>query len=149
MAVDAAAAALRQARDHDGAPALAAVASAHATNEDLFVFTKFTRSVLGVERTGMVVPAWEPDGFLIEAEKAPNAAGARAMGIGGEEEARAIVERCERGEVKALVVLGADLLLAGPREKVIAALAKSPGHRLPRHARERSVADGPLRPPGL
>ncbi|MDP3937351.1 MAG: 2Fe-2S iron-sulfur cluster-binding protein [Deltaproteobacteria bacterium] len=126
MAVDATAAALRQARDNDGASALAAVASARATNEDLFVFTKFVRGVLGVERSAMVVPAWEPDGFLIQAEKAPNAAGARAMGVGGEDEARAILDRCERGEVNALIVLGADLLLAGEREKVLTALRKVP-----------------------
>ncbi|MFQ5457756.1 MAG: molybdopterin-dependent oxidoreductase, partial [Myxococcota bacterium] len=122
MAVDAAAERLRQARDMHGAASLAAVASAHVTNEDLFLFGKFAREVLGVEETGMIVPAWEPDGFLIQAEKAPNAAGARAIGIGGAEEARNILARCAKGEVKALLVLGADLLGADDGEKVLAAL---------------------------
>lgn len=124
MAVGIAAERLRNARDAQGAHALAAIASAHVTNEDLFLFLEFTREVLGLERTGMIVPTWEPDGFLIQEEKAPNAAGARAMGIGGAEEARDILARAERGEVKALLVLGADLLLAGDREKVLSALRK-------------------------
>ncbi len=124
IAIEAAARRLRDARDVRGAAALGAVASAHATNEDLFLFLKFCREVLGVERPGMVVPEWEPDDLLIKEEQAPNAAGARAMGIGDADDARATLARCERGEIDALVVLGSDLLLAADRERVLAALAK-------------------------
>jgi NADH-quinone oxidoreductase subunit G len=124
LAVETAARRLTEIREIHGERALGAIASAHATNEDLFLFQKFVRETLGAETPGMVVPAWEPDGFLIQAEKAANAAGARAVGIGGEEEARAILARCQRGEVRALVILGSDLLLADRPEKVLAALAR-------------------------
>ena len=124
MALDAAARLLRDVREQSGEKALAAIASAHPTNEDLFLFLKFAREVLGAERPGMVVPTWEPDGFLIQKEKAANGTGARTIGIGGAEEARAVLERCERGEIQGLVVLGSDLLLAGSSEKVLAALSR-------------------------
>jgi len=124
IAIEAAARRLRIARETRGSAALGAVASAHATNEDLFLFVKFCREVLGVERPGMVVPTWAPDDLLIREEKVPNAAGARALGIGGADDARATLARCERGEVDALVVLGSDLLLALDRPEVLSALAR-------------------------
>jgi NADH-quinone oxidoreductase subunit G len=123
QAIDAAARKLQEVRDAQGAAGLAVVASPHVTNEDLFVLRKFAREVLGVEAPGLVVPTWEPDGFLIQAEKAPNATGARAMGIGGLEEARAALARCARGDVRAMVLLGSDLLLADERAKVLDALS--------------------------
>ena len=124
IAIEAAARRLRIARESRGAPALGAVASAHPTNEDLYLFLKFCREVLGVDRPGMVVPTWEPDDLLIKEEKAPNAAGARALGIGDADDARATLERCERGEVNAIVLLGADILLADDPVRVLAALSK-------------------------
>jgi NADH-quinone oxidoreductase subunit G len=124
LAVETAARRLKEIREIHGDGALGAIASAHATNEDLFLFQKFVRETLGAGTPGMVVPSWEPDGFLIQAEQAANAAGARALGIGGEEEARAILGRCQRGEVRALVILGSDLLLADRPEKVLASLAR-------------------------
>jgi predicted molibdopterin-dependent oxidoreductase YjgC len=90
----------------------------------LFLFLTFCREALGVGRPGMVVPQWEPDDLLIKEEKAPNAAGARALGIGDADDVRATLARCERGEIDALVVLGSDLLLADDRDRVLAALAK-------------------------
>jgi NADH-quinone oxidoreductase subunit G len=59
IAIEAAARRLGSARDARGAAAVGAVASAHPTNEDLFLFLKFCREVLGVERPG-IVPRWEP-----------------------------------------------------------------------------------------
>ena len=125
IAIEAAARRLRTALETGGARAIGVVASAHATNEDLFLFQKFCREVLGIERPGMIVPTWEPDDLLIKEEMAPNVAGARALGIGDADDARATLERCERGEIAALVVLGSDLLLVDDREKVLAALSKA------------------------
>ncbi len=124
LAAKTAARRLKEIREIHGDRALGAIASAHATNEDLFLFLKFARETLGAGTPGMVVPSWEPDGFLIQAEQAANAAGARALGIGGEEDARAILARCQRGEVRALVILGSDLLLADSPEKVLASLGR-------------------------
>ena len=124
LAIETAARHLQEVRDVQGAAALAVMASPHATNEDLFVLQKFAREVLGVEAPGLVVPTWEPDGLLIQEEKAPNAAGARAMGIGGLKEARSILARCVRGEVRAMVILGSDLLLADEQSRVLDALSR-------------------------
>jgi NADH-quinone oxidoreductase subunit G len=110
LAIQTAARRLEDARGAAESARFGAVASAHATNEDLFVFRKFCRELLGVDRPAMVVPLWEPDDLLIKPERAANGAGARALGVGGAEEARDLLARCGRGEVDALVVLGSDLL---------------------------------------
>ena len=89
-----------------GAGVVAGIASAHASNEDLFTFRRFLEA-LGVENAGVAVPRGEADALLIKAEKAANAAGARAIGFG---EAAPVLERLASGGVEGLVVMGHDLL---------------------------------------
>ncbi|UCE87387.1 MAG: molybdopterin-dependent oxidoreductase, partial [Deltaproteobacteria bacterium] len=89
-----------------GAGAVAGVASAHATNEDLFSFRRLL-AALGVEHTGVAVPRGEPDALLVKEEKAANAEGARALGF---DDARAVCDALRSGSVAALICMGHDLL---------------------------------------
>jgi NADH-quinone oxidoreductase subunit G len=56
------------------------VASPFVPNEDLFVFKGFLEAI-GAESGIFTVPMGEEDDLLIKAEKAPNAAGCRALGF--------------------------------------------------------------------
>jgi NADH-quinone oxidoreductase subunit G len=113
-AVEEAAARLARLRDSKGSGVIAAVASAHASNEDLFALKRWL-AALGTEVSGVAVVRGEGDALLIEEEKGANAAGARALGFG---DASAVVGRLRGGGVDGLVVLGHDLLdaayLGGP-----------------------------------
>jgi NADH-quinone oxidoreductase subunit G len=101
-----AAALLKQTLEAHGGAAIAGVASAHACNEDLEVL----RTLLaGLGAPGCVpVPTGRSDDLLIKAEKAANAVGARALGFG---DPAPVLAGIRSGAVRALVVLGHDLLL--------------------------------------
>ena len=105
-AIEEAASRLSRLRESGGAATIAVLASPHATNEDLFVLRRFC-DALGVETTGVATVRGAADGFLIEAEKAANAAGARVLGF---PDADALVERIRNGEVAGLVAWGHDVL---------------------------------------
>ena len=105
-AVSHAAALLARAIEQHGRGAVAGVASAHACNEDLAVFKKLLD---GLGARGCVpIPTWRSDDLLRKPERAANAAGARAAGFGDPAD---VVAGIRSGAVKALVVLGHDLLL--------------------------------------
>ncbi len=89
-----------------GAGVVAGVASGHATNEDLAVFRRLL-DALGSDERGVAVPLGEADALLVKAEKAANAAGARALGFG---EIGPLLDRVRGGGIEALIVLGHDLL---------------------------------------
>jgi len=97
---------LRRLVDAKGPGVVAAIASAHATNEDLAVFRRFL-AALGVEAAGVAVVVGESDDLLVRAEKAANAAGARALGFG---EAGPVLARLRAGGVEALLSMGHDVL---------------------------------------
>jgi NADH-quinone oxidoreductase subunit G len=105
-AVEAAAARVRRVVDAKGPGVVAALASAHATNEDLFVLRRLL-DALGGGSAGLPVPLGEADDLLVKAEKAANAAGARALGFGGPEP---VLDRIRGGGVEVLLVLGHDVL---------------------------------------
>jgi NADH-quinone oxidoreductase subunit G len=115
-AVEEAAVRLRRLVEEKGAGVIAGIASAHATNEDLFTFRRFLEA-LGSETRGVPVVVGASDEILIQAEKAANAAGARAIGFG---DAALVVDRIKSGGIEAVVVLGHDILgeryLADTRE---------------------------------
>jgi len=100
---------LRRVLDAKGPGAVGALASPHATNEDLFVLRKLL-AALGVETRGVAVVRGRSDALLIQAEKAANAEGARRLGFGP---AEAVIERVRQGAVEALLVLGHDALASG------------------------------------
>jgi len=108
-AVAAAAAALRAVIERKGPGAIGAIASPHATNEDLFVLRRFLEA-LGSSQAGFAVPTWRSDALLRKPEAAANAAGCRALGFG---DAAPLLERVRGGAVAGLLVLGHDLLAAG------------------------------------
>ena len=105
-AVEVAAMRLHALIDAKGAGVVAGVASAHASNEDLVFFKSFL-DTLETELSVLPVVVGEADDLLIEAEKAANAAGARAAGFG---DVAPFLERLRGGGVDGLIVMGHDLL---------------------------------------
>jgi NADH-quinone oxidoreductase subunit G len=106
VAIAAAAQRLARLRSASGAGAIAGIASAHATNEELFVFRRLLEG-LGAGAAGFAVPRGRADDLLINAEKAANGAGARALGF---EDAAALCEQIRAGGIAGLIVLGHDAL---------------------------------------
>jgi NADH-quinone oxidoreductase subunit G len=106
VAVAEAAGRIRTALEAKGPAAIAALASPHATNEELFVLRRLLRA-LGAEEAGTPVVLGRSDDLLIQAEKAANAAGARALGFG---DPRPVLERIGSGGVAVLIVMGHDVL---------------------------------------
>jgi NADH-quinone oxidoreductase subunit G len=105
-AIEAAAARIRRLVDENGAGVVAGIASAHATNEDLFTFWKFL-DALGADTRGAPVIRGPADGILVEPEKAANARGARELGF---DVTDTVADRIRSGGVDAAIVLGHDIL---------------------------------------
>jgi NADH-quinone oxidoreductase subunit G len=105
-AIAAAAARLRRLRDAKGPGVVAGIASAHATNEDLFTLRRFLEA-FGTENSGLAVVSGRSDDILIHAEKGANARGARELGFG---DARGVLERIRGGGIDGIVALGHDLV---------------------------------------
>ena len=105
-AITAAATRLSAILEAKGPSVIAGVASAHATNEDLFTFRRFL-DALGTDIAGVAVKRGASDDLLIEAEKGANAAGARAFGFG---EAAAVMKQIRSRSVDAVICLGHDIL---------------------------------------
>jgi NADH-quinone oxidoreductase subunit G len=116
---------LGEIRGAHGSSAIAGVVSAGATNEEAFLFRRLMVEALGSEIGGH---AWSPpdayaDDFLIRADKNPNRRGLEALGISSDGAAvDTILRRATAGDVKALLVFGADLVGELGREKTEAAL---------------------------
>jgi NADH-quinone oxidoreductase subunit G len=108
-AIEVAADRLNRLIESKGAGVIAGLASAHATNEDLFTFRRFL-AALGSETSGVAVVCGKADDLLVKEEKAPNAAGAREIGFG---DARTVVDRINSGAVDAVIALGHDVLQEG------------------------------------
>jgi len=108
-AIEVAAERLRRLVASKGAGVIAGLASAHATNEDLFTFRRFL-AALGSETSGVAVVRGKSDDLLVKEEKAANAAGAREIGFG---DARTVVDRINSGAIDAVIALGHDALQEG------------------------------------
>jgi NADH-quinone oxidoreductase subunit G len=107
-AVSDAAARIQAVREARGAGAVAALASAHASNEDLWVLRRLL-DALGVEQAGVATVSGDSDDLLIQPEKAANAAGARLLGFG---DASSVLDAIRQGQVGALLISGHDALSA-------------------------------------
>ena len=108
---------------------VAAIGSARATTEELFLFNKLVREVLGAELVDCVPHAGEGDKFLLNADRSPNAAGAKLVGLIGNEAGSTIGARIptiadaiKAGTVKALIVLGENVVKHGIGEALLAKL---------------------------
>jgi NADH-quinone oxidoreductase subunit G len=85
------------------ATGVAGIASGRATTEELFLFKKLVGELVDiVPHTG------EADGKLLQADRNPNAAGAKLTGCATGKLAE-IVEGIKAGKIKTLIVLGEDL----------------------------------------
>lgn len=108
---------LAEIRDLHGAKAIAGVVSAQATNEEAYLFGRLFADGLGGATVAGV--SWSPAGasrdtLLRDADKNPNTTGLRAVGIAVDGPA-AVVDRAQRGEIKAIVAFRTDLgVLMGP-----------------------------------
>jgi NADH-quinone oxidoreductase subunit G len=95
---------------------LAAVGSARATTEELFLFHKLTRELLGVELMDCVPHSGEGDTFLLSTDRAPNSRGAALTGVTAEPigaRIAVIAEAIKAGKVKTLLVLGENVVAHG------------------------------------
>jgi NADH-quinone oxidoreductase subunit G len=97
---------IRRLVEERGPWVVAGIASAHATNEELWTFRKLL-DALGVETRAAPVIVGDADALLVEAEKAANATGARALGFG---DADTVADRIRNGGIEVAIVLGHDLL---------------------------------------
>jgi NADH-quinone oxidoreductase subunit G len=116
---------------------IAAVGSARATTEELFLFNKLVREVLGAELVDCVPHAGEGDKFLLSADRNPNTNGAKLVGlIGNQAQAGtpvppsseigaripAIADAIKDGRITALLVLGENVSRHGIGEELLSKL---------------------------
>ncbi|MDP0491433.1 MAG: molybdopterin-dependent oxidoreductase [Verrucomicrobiota bacterium JB023] len=90
---------------------IAVIASARMTNEEL-ILTKKIIKALGTDRYALVARFEESDGKLVSADRNPNTTGAKLV-LGNEDpfsQMDAIREGVTSGEIKALLVLGEDIV---------------------------------------
>jgi NADH-quinone oxidoreductase subunit G len=106
-ALEAAAARIRSAIEANGPGVVVALASAHATNEDLFALRRLLEALGTSSAAGVAVRSGRSDALLIKAEKAANAAGARALGFGAP---GPVLDRIRGGGARVLIALGHDIL---------------------------------------
>jgi NADH-quinone oxidoreductase subunit G len=96
----------------DGGTSVAAIASPHLTNEELFTLRQLIAGGLRTQQHDVAVALGSADDFLIKAEKAANARGARDLGLaageGGTDLAK-IRAGIEAGTIRGLFVTGTDL----------------------------------------
>src|SRR5436190_11132634 len=95
--------------------AMALVASARMTNEELFLARRLA-TILGITKFDVVPRKGEPDGLLISEDRNPNTNGARLLGLTGARpgaKLKKIAEGIKEGEIKCVITLGEDLVKAG------------------------------------
>jgi NADH-quinone oxidoreductase subunit G len=126
-ALTAVATVLREVARETSGRAIAAVASPHLTNEESFRFAQLLRAA-GVVNVDLAVVVGQRDDFLIKAEKAANARGARDMGLRpgpGGLGLPALLDAAAKGEIRVLYVCGADLWQTADRQQLEQAIAGS------------------------
>ena len=105
---------------------IAAIGSARATTEELFLFQKLAREVLGADLVDCIPHTGEADKFLLNADRNPNTNGAKLVGLTGNGGMGAriplIVEAIKDGKITALLVLGENVAKHGIGEEWLAKL---------------------------
>jgi NADH-quinone oxidoreductase subunit G len=113
VALDAAASKLRAVLDQSPAN-VGVVFSAQSTNEDLYVAAGLVFDHLGLKRAYLAGrdQGWHDD-ILVSADRNPNTAGAIAIGGGRFKSLLDLSQDLKKGELKGLLVIGEDGVLAG------------------------------------
>ena len=93
---------------------IAGLGSAHATNEDNYLFQKFMKEGIGTKNVAYLKheKPGDEDNLLIRADKTPNATGAAQVGVRPAEgglDAQGILRAVENGSIKALYVMDDDI----------------------------------------
>jgi NADH-quinone oxidoreductase subunit G len=104
---------------------IAAIGTARATTEELFLFNKLVREVLGAELVDCVPHVGGGDKFLLNADRNPNTNGAKLAGvtsdpIGGR--IPVIAEAIKSGKIKTLIVHGENVAKHGITEDLLGKL---------------------------
>ena len=105
--------------------AIAAVGSARATTEELFLFNRLARQVLGASLVDCVPRQGEADHLLLNADRNANSRGALLTGAAAQplgSQLGAIATGVREGRIKALLVLGEDLTKCGIGPELLAQL---------------------------
>ncbi|MEX2115530.1 MAG: molybdopterin-dependent oxidoreductase [Bacteroidota bacterium] len=93
---------------------IAGVGSAYATNEDNYVFQRFLKEVVGTKYVGVARhEEGQNDDFLLRADRTPNAAGAKAVGVSSgsdRDDLAEILRGIREGAIKALYVMDEDIV---------------------------------------
>jgi NADH-quinone oxidoreductase subunit G len=100
-------------RNGDGSR-LGVIASPQLTSEELFLVKHVFQRSLGAQATAAVpVPTGYSDGFLIKADKTPNALGATLLGLGGAgvPSADRLIADAREGRLDALWIFGHEALI--------------------------------------
>jgi NADH-quinone oxidoreductase subunit G len=112
-------------------PAVAAIASPRASTETLFVFKGFAAEVLGTEMVDYRIDGSHgrteerSDKLLRRADPHPNNTGCRLLGLDQAASVNAILDACDKGEIKLLYLLGPELLTNHPDpERIRSALSR-------------------------
>jgi NADH-quinone oxidoreductase subunit G len=104
---------------------IAAIGTARATTEELFLFNKLVREVLGIELVDCVPHIGEGDKFLLNADRNPNTNGARLAGVTADpvgSRIPVIAEAIKSGKIKTLLVHGENVVKYGITEELLAKL---------------------------
>jgi NADH-quinone oxidoreductase subunit G len=93
---------------------VAGIGSAHATNEDNYLFQKFMKEGIGTKNVGFLrhEKSGDEDDKLIRQDKTPNSTGAAAVGVGpiqGGLDAAGILQALQSGAIRALYVMDDDV----------------------------------------
>jgi NADH-quinone oxidoreductase subunit G len=104
---------------------IAAIGTARATTEELFLFNKLMREVLGADLVDCVPHTSEGDKFLLSADRTPNSNGAKLTGVSTEPvggRIPVIAEAIKSGKIKTLIVHGENISKHGIAEDALAKL---------------------------
>jgi NADH-quinone oxidoreductase subunit G len=104
---------------------IAAIGTARATTEELFLFNKLAREVLGAELVDCVPRAGEGDNFLLNADRNPNTNGAKLAGVTADpvgSRIPVIAEAIKSGKIRTLLVHGENVTKYGIAEDLLAKL---------------------------
>ena len=104
---------------------IAAMGTARATTEELFLFNKLVREVLGAGLVDCVPHVGEGDKFLINADRNPNTNGAKLTGVTTDavgSRIPVIAEAIKSGKVKTLIVHGENVVKHGLAEELLGKL---------------------------